>query len=193
LCAQWKAADATTDSAWWTAVGTWVSGVSGLLVIAALYLAFQSNRIARDTAKRQLRAYLHVTDCDQTDVGVGQSTVANITVTNGGQTPAHDVTIEVVLGRRTLPLAANAFDLGEDEDPPSKLVIGPGKPAYSRTAMPAMTQAEHTAFQSGQSAYFTYGRIIYRDVFNERHQSLFRMKLEKTGEWQLCAEGNEAD
>src|SRR4051794_24320217 len=51
LCAQWKAADAATKAAKWAKIGTWVGGLSGVLVLIALGFAFEANRIARQTAK----------------------------------------------------------------------------------------------------------------------------------------------
>ena len=61
LCAQWKAADAASDSAWWAWAGG-IVGVGSLLgVLVAIGLAFHSNWIARDSARREHRAYVRLT------------------------------------------------------------------------------------------------------------------------------------
>jgi hypothetical protein len=88
LCAQWKAADAAVDSAWWAARATWVGAVSGVLVLIALGFAFEANWISRDTAKRQLRAYVVARGIRLQVFEVGKPIKARITFFNCGQTPA---------------------------------------------------------------------------------------------------------
>ena len=58
LCAQWKAADAAADSAWWA----WVSGLATIVstgaVLIAIGLTFQANRIARHAIEGQERPWV---------------------------------------------------------------------------------------------------------------------------------------
>jgi hypothetical protein len=89
LCAQWKAADAAAKAAKWAKIAAWLGGISGLLVIAALFLAFQSNSIARQTAKRQLRAYVGIEWIGVSGFVVGETPSSEIRAKNFGQTPAH--------------------------------------------------------------------------------------------------------
>lgn len=98
LCAQWKAADAASDSAWWA----WAGGIIGLGsllgVFAAIGLAFQSNGIARDTAKKQLRAYLDFDGVRLVTFGPGAQPTATscaiaMAIKNYGQTPASGVSV----------------------------------------------------------------------------------------------------
>ena len=192
LCAQWKAADAAADSAWWAARGTWISGISGLLVILAIGLAFQSNWIARDTAKRQLRAYLNITSLNGNPFGVGTTVAAHFTVTNSGQTPAHDVITNVSLCKRMNPVDLNSLVLEPLETSASKLVVAAGQPIFSFAEIAATSKAEFDAFHAGQSSYFVYGHIQYRDVFGEKWVTLFRHSLKANGSWEVCAEGNDA-
>lgn len=89
LCAQWKAADAAADSAWWA----WVAGISSIIstaaVLVAIGLAYQANSIARQTAKSELRAYLATSSVtvEQVDTDA-RKYVMNLNVINHGQTPA---------------------------------------------------------------------------------------------------------
>lgn len=53
LCAQWKAADAAREAVLWA---VW----SGLAVVVALILTMEANRIARETGKKQTRAYVGI-------------------------------------------------------------------------------------------------------------------------------------
>ena len=98
LCAQWKAADAATDSAWWAWLGGLV-GIGSLVgVFVALVIARQSNGIARDTAKKQLRAYLDFNGVTLNSMGVGKVPSATsielaLAIKNYGQTPASKMTI----------------------------------------------------------------------------------------------------
>lgn len=58
LCAQWKAADAAANSAWWA----WVSGLATIVssgaVLIAIGLTFQANRIARHAIEGQERPWV---------------------------------------------------------------------------------------------------------------------------------------
>jgi hypothetical protein len=94
LCAQWKAADAATDAARWTYVGNWIGGLSGFLVLIAIGLAYQANRIARSGVEAQLRAWITIKIAEV----VGFRMVNDqprfhirTVVKNIGQTPAMEV------------------------------------------------------------------------------------------------------
>lgn len=90
LCAQWKAADAAADSAWWA----WLGGLVGLGSLVGVFIAigaaFQSNGIARDAAQRQLRAYLYPQRVAVVIRKVDERAKCQfeIALKNAGQTPA---------------------------------------------------------------------------------------------------------
>ena len=52
LCAQWKSADAAAESAKSSTRAAWIGVISSVLVFLALGVALQSNKIARQTARR---------------------------------------------------------------------------------------------------------------------------------------------
>src|SRR5438552_10833727 len=66
----------------------WLIGVTFLLVIATGELVYY----ARDTARRQLRAYISVHRSDIAGIDGGQTPVATLLIKNYGQTPAYGVT-----------------------------------------------------------------------------------------------------
>jgi len=60
LCAQWKAADAAADAAWWAAFSGWFGGLSFVGVLAALGIGYHANRIARQSMEVQDRAWIAI-------------------------------------------------------------------------------------------------------------------------------------
>lgn len=93
LCAQWRAARAAeTSAAWaeWASVGGIVSTVA---VLIALYMTLDANRIARDTAARQLRAYVSIGTVKISALTIGQVPMFTANFKNFGQTPAHGFVI----------------------------------------------------------------------------------------------------
>jgi hypothetical protein len=194
LCAQWKAADAAANAAWWAAVGTWVSGGSGLLVLAALYLAFQSNRIAGDTAKRQLRSYVNVSKFEPSAYCVGQAFSTRVHFSNKGQTPAHDVIVRAYLARRQLPL--DTATLGDQPITGwgSKTTLANGDPLSANVRFGhSVSEDEIAAFRDEKIGIYVYGWVSYKDIFGEKHITKYRAALQQDGLFAGCDDGNEAD
>lgn len=176
LCAQWKAADAASDSAWWA----WVSGLVGtgslLGVIVALILALHSNWIARDTAKRQLRAYVsyEVISLSESDLNTRNIQIGWI---NAGQTPA----IQAITRAdwRDFPEGLpEDFDFplppdGPDEGPST---IGPGQRVLSS---PARRFPEMLISQVAQrkANVILWSAVDYVDIFGHPRRSEFASKM----------------
>jgi hypothetical protein len=95
LCAQWYAARAAKDAADWAYYALIVGLVGAFGIVIALGLTIQSNRIARDTATRQLRAYLSF---ELENLGVNfipdVPIKINFKVLNSGATPALNCNIQ---------------------------------------------------------------------------------------------------
>ena len=96
LCAQWRSAIASEKAAHearrssnWSIVATILSALSLIAVAAALYLTVISNNIARDTAQKQLRAYMGTLGavCDSKI----DAAHLIIDIKNFGASPAHNL------------------------------------------------------------------------------------------------------
>ncbi len=96
LCAQWVSAEATKDAAYWALLSAIFTAASVVGVIGALVLTTRSNKIARDTADRQLRAYVGPIGAAIFDYKT-YSLYAVIDFQNFGQTPAFDVSVKGTL------------------------------------------------------------------------------------------------
>lgn len=163
LCAQWKAADAARDSTWWAEVGLYVSGLSSILVLIAIGLAYQANSIARDTAKRQLRAYITFDSIVKVETEDGWKIQAQWK--NTGQTPAMKA-----IGS----LRWDHFASGIPSDfsyPPSRMempfgtqAIGPGQSIYTLTEN-RIRESDLQRVANGESRIIIWGWVEFSDCF----------------------------
>jgi hypothetical protein len=167
LCAQWKAADAAADSAWWAAVAGFATAISTVLVLIALRLAFGSNSIARDTAKRQLRAYCNICEVGPDGFGLDNEPAFVVTVINSGQTPARSLKLdtECVI----VPNPPMDTEYRPDVTAHAEVTVGAGKFAKSRALLGhSLTQVEWDSLIKGQTVVMLRAHGEYLDIFNER-------------------------
>jgi hypothetical protein len=129
-------------------------------------------KVAEDTEKRQLRAYVFVAAATMRNFAMPNMPNIIVRVKNFGQTPAYEVTMD--LGISLIDLAApGTFDDPGHPSPPTP--IGPGV-----DVKPILTANEHLddriigAVKAGRSAYFAYGTIKYKDAFGEGHWTKVR-------------------
>ena len=171
LCAQWKAADAAADSAWWAAFAGWFGGLSFLGLIATLLLTNQSNRIARETSKRQLRAYVSFQSGAISNVVAGKKVSMTFEFINAGQTPCYITAAATGIAFENLPVNQTP-DLAP-ETRKSLSSEGPGA-SFSHTIQTAreLTAAEFASFQAGTHAFVGSCEVRYADVFDEGHRTL---------------------
>jgi hypothetical protein len=172
LCAQWKAADAADKSAWWAAFAGWFGGLSFFGVLAAIGLTIQSNRIARDTAKRQLRAYLSVIPKGITEGPNDTSGTVVISLKNNGQTPAYDIRIAIAT-------VITDFPIGDDlPNVPSEImhsdgVIGGGSKTHFYRHFDSVDMQYLERVRDEEAAFLVHGTVWYRDIFNEERKTHF--------------------
>jgi hypothetical protein len=196
LCAQWKAADAASDSAWWA----WAAGVSSIIstmaVLLAIGLTYQANSIARDTARRQLRAYMSVTSCELEMIEDGY--ILTATLNNCGQTPAYKTRISGESFADSYPLEEERPFLPLEDG--YSATIGPGHPVSCTYRL--FVKAKNEAFrmaQAGQLGFYIQGICEYYDAFGTRRETKFRYvfggRIANTGGLVMHAAetGNEAD
>lgn len=172
LCAQWKAADAASDAAWWTVFGSAISAASLLGVFIALAFARQSNAIARDTAKHQLRAYMCVEHCSIEVLPENKGFVLQAYLQNCGQTPAKNARIMAESFSSQFPLEEEKEFLPVIQGFGS--TIGPGQKLV--TAKRLFGDVENTLIkiQNGDFGLYIQGVCEYEDVFDRPFQTTFR-------------------
>lgn len=192
LCAQWKAADAAADSAWWAAVGGFASAISTILVLIALYFAFRSNWIARDTAKRQLRAYLTVSKIRVRRIVADKQIEVDVSFKNTGQTPAKRITLFSGVKTAGTPTNEQFFflDLIPLHDDASVVILGAGESSFADLkADPPETSIAN--FAEGRWNLYVFGRIDYQDTFGSSHTTWFRSRMDQDlKSVRLCVDGN---
>jgi hypothetical protein len=182
----------------WLAGFTLVLAVStiGLWIATALIL-----RHSRETAKRQLRAYVGLEKTNLVELHGPQGPRVELKVKNFGLTPALDVTLFSGLGFGPYPI--NQL---EDAILPNEVTYRPKYPLNPSNIISQfnvlnrqLTQPEIDATTKGSVAFYLIGRIDYKDTFDRSHWYRFKMFLggraliEHSTSFSWWHEGNETD
>lgn len=183
LCAQWRSAIAGEKAAHearrattWSIVATLLNALGLLAVGTALYLTVMSNRIARDTARRQLRAYLYIEPGGVNESQEGFHRIP-FNIINSGPTPAHDLEtfgdILIVGGTpRDFDPTQDGRYAGETLKTTSALGANTNRWSY------AYLQEDIVApywedITTKKKAIIHYGFVRYKDVFDISHETHF--------------------
>jgi hypothetical protein len=163
---------------------TLIAAFTALLFFATLALWWSTRRLvggADKTAKRQLRAYVFVTDAAIDNFG--QNLVPHLTYTykNTGQTPAYKLTgVSAIIIRRSedrgpfpKPEDTPTYIIGEH----AKFALGPqmfinASPDLAKTPL---TVDEAKGIRDGTLTLYFFGEIAYRDIFGEDRFTRFRL------------------
>lgn len=175
LCAQWKAADAANRAALF-------GGISIIGIAIAIGLTLQSNNIARDTAKHQLRAYVSMREIGrrpEPKEGAITHWVFQFEWTNSGQTPATDTNLMAGHAIGPGPLPADLNYVPDDEGVATKSVIGPTLSLYSITQIPVEDLVK--AIAKGHGVY-VYSAADYRDMFDQPRRTEFCQQIIPEGD-----------
>lgn len=175
LCAQWKAADAATDSARWAWIATISTIISTTAVLGAIYLAYQSNAIARNTAKHQLRAYVGLQRIEMKPLSSGAIHIQPVWK-NSGQTPALRAmqNISYFIGDEEPRMD---FLFPENIHPPQSINIYPGKELNVNG--PTISSHDYKMVTFDNKFFMVYGWIEYSDIFpdTKKHRTEFCSRL----------------
>lgn len=107
--------------------------VTVILTLLALKASRKAIRVAEDTGRRQLRAYVSIDTASIGAVVAGQHLSATIRIKNSGQTPAYKVGVHTAMGWHKVPPSEEWFDLQSTR--PLESVLGPGQPAFAYPKM----------------------------------------------------------
>jgi hypothetical protein len=152
----------------------------------------------RETAQRQLRAYVYPVSVTLSDFAIGSIPTAEIAIKNTGQTPAYKLRfIEAMVFGRVPP--GILPDLTIPPDPP-QMTLGAGmhmhvKHGEART----LADDERTAIMNGTGALYAFGKIEYFDVFKQARFTDFRFMFGRDnairGDFSMsvCHDGNDSD
>ena len=217
LCAQWRAANAAQDGAFWTKWGVWIGIIGSTLLLWQIILTRQAvvdtseateamreaNEIARDTAKRQLRAYITTEDHCVADFQIGGKHKHICKVYNRGQTPAYDVKIWsrpfAEMTSHTDP--SNAKVRQTELISQSCAVLGPGAFfVHENASTGGLAPDGYASVSVGGLAIIWAGVVTYRDAFGKRRRTTFKYHLVGEGkalpsfiDMSACSRGNVAD
>jgi hypothetical protein len=193
--------------------GDWLlAGITAIYVLIS-YFTF---RAVRDSAERQLRAYVIAETSSIVNVadpilphGVAPTEgsrkhpwgpVGGVHIINAGQTPAFKVRHWGSICLREYPLRST---LPEPEDVlmPSFSVLGPGvKSTKALTLNPQLTDEQVAELRATTAAIYFYGIITYEDVFKKIRTTRYRVfhnafsgNVGLSTDFTFASEGNDAD
>jgi hypothetical protein len=149
---------------------------TGFLVLVTIPLTLVGlcqSRIASKTAKRQLRAYVSISQTEISNIMSGENLAAKVVIKNFGQTPAYNVVMSVGVDTVRFPLTTALPSPNFRHKLPN---IGPGGERTHRFEGDEPIPVEWRArFEQKTSAVYVYGKIKYRDAFAARRFTDFRL------------------
>ena len=158
-------------------------------------VAEKTVKTMEDTAHRQLRAYLNVSEAGiKTVDGI---MTAHVIIKNFGQTPAYRVVQWVgIVGTNVEDLSPQFTNPGDSIDQ-SCGVIGPGSTReFKIPLLDKITPQKIVSLKEEKAVIYVYGEISYLDTFNICHTTKYRLfhKGDAVGTSRLAEtnEGNEA-
>lgn len=142
------------------------------LVLSAIsaWGAVKAVRVTRETAERQLRAYLSCSKITFSNVDSGETPTADVEVSNSGATPAFETIVRCGLAIFPYPQrAGNAVVLAGWEDTTSRGIAAPGDKIFTHgTLKGQFRRADLEAIRDGSSALYAVIDISYRDIHEKR-------------------------
>lgn len=173
-------------------VGMALSAFGVFLVWTTFNATKEGNEIARNTAKQQLRAYLHPHDPILERVANGRKPLAKVNVKNYGQTPATHVSSVIYFDFKHV-----SFEHSEDEADISIAIsaapLAPGASLNQEAeSLQIFGSTEFGLMAAETHSIFVYGKVTYWDAFEGQRETHFRFMTEaKTGfRLRVCAKGN---
>lgn len=184
LCQQRRMADAAEETLIWNKVVAGTGIATAILLIYTIALtrrsvktADQSVSIARDSAERQLRAYVSAKGITITAFAAGQPPAITLQIHNSGETPAIAVNARVAI-RFSIPSNELLVQpIAKIDGPKSQGSLNKeGSFPMNYTGKRDITKIEMEMFKEGVIVLYIGADIEYLDVFgkmnfvSERHQ-----------------------
>jgi hypothetical protein len=141
---------------------------AGIAAERAAKATEDSVELSRNTAKRQLRAYVLLDSAKVEPVAAGEKPRAILKIENFGQTPAFQLTHWAAMEYAVFPRTEDP-DMSDPDGMPVAYIGGGGQLTkevpldYDRE----LSREEFEAIKSGSAALYVIGRITYVDVFGD--------------------------
>jgi len=180
--------------------------ISGTLFFVFTYTSITAYQawIAKDTMRRQLRAYLSVTTSGPPGVFAGlkpgspghPNPLAVLFIKNSGQTPAYEVSSWIAIDVKEYPLKT-PLPTAPITQKLARTIIAPGDATslITKAGRPLVSD-EESDIRQGKKAIYVCGEVKYRDAFGRRQFVRFRffnqLWLERPTSFEADEEGNEA-
>lgn len=192
-----RSADAAEDQIWPTKAQVGLATVGTFLLFVSLGLTWAALTVTRQTAKRQLRAYVGISKGQVGLVAADNPITGIIMCANAGQTPAHECrvwyNVDVLENGKPLQLTeARAKSNGVSIHLPGM------QSKHPIHTLNVILPEDLLLLQNDAATIIIYGEITYKDIFREKHTTRFRMQsgsyLNGTfTDLAFCDEGNDAD
>jgi len=153
----------------------WITGVLALFTAGLWFATYRLVREAKDTAKRQLRAYLsidgfpYVSHLDTTDNTIWWS--IHPVWKNGGATPTTSLFLNTDASLRNEKLPDN-FDFPGAPGETIRMLVGANATVTARTL--AIKGADLMAVRDGTKFFYIWGWAKYKDIFPDTPERITR-------------------
>lgn len=132
----------------------------------------------------------------QKPIAVGDQPTVVAELQNSGHSPAMNVTLIHWAGITDRLPDTEELPLKTSLDEQSVSVIGPGFPIISTVRLPQkLTNAGIRNLMHGTSRVYTFGKVEYTDIFNNKHTTIFCFKSHSVTDTTLalCSKWNTAN
>ena len=131
-----------------------------------------ANKIAEDTAKRQLRAYMGIRKYELEPYELGEAGTGRflIAMTNFGQSPAIELTTTVSYAIRDWHGQAEEPEAWDYETGKNPLDIAPGAPMFRQIDFSDHALAHLVELKTGASVLYVRFHAQYRDIYGRQHE-----------------------
>ena len=192
-----------------TNLAEWLIAIcAGILAFVTARLVYYTKKLwastgdlvagAKDTAERQLRAYVAASNVKIVEEGRPGWTrqIVDVEMRNYGQTPATSITYWVDMCAKPFPLTS-APERSQPFTDKHVGVIAPSETFTARCPIELLEGSNGYDIVHGTAAFYVYGQFLYRDSFNKEQTTNFRYMRRGldwiiAGNMELCDEGNDA-
>jgi hypothetical protein len=152
----------------------WIAIFAAMISLASAGFTYWQVVIAKDTAQKQLRAYVYASPDRLYHLG-GSPTQGYITVRNGGQTFAHNVSREVGINVLSKDIPDSFEKLGSLKREPGYMTFGPNGGTFDVIfrEFRVLTDEEIKEIKNDDKRIYVFGKISYEDIYDVRHETTF--------------------